>query len=32
MKQSGLGHEGSSEGLEEYEEIRYHNLQLRPTT
>ncbi|WP_212671263.1 NAD-dependent succinate-semialdehyde dehydrogenase [Streptomyces sp. A2-16] len=31
LKQSGLGREGSSEGLEEYEEIRYYNLQLRPT-
>jgi succinate-semialdehyde dehydrogenase / glutarate-semialdehyde dehydrogenase len=31
IKQSGLGREGSSEGLEEYEEIRYYNLALRPT-
>jgi succinate-semialdehyde dehydrogenase/glutarate-semialdehyde dehydrogenase len=31
VKQSGLGREGSSEGLEEYEEIRYYNLSLRPT-
>ncbi|MFF4018702.1 NAD-dependent succinate-semialdehyde dehydrogenase [Streptomyces sp. NPDC001843] len=32
VKQSGLGREGSSEGLEEYEEIRYYNLSLRPTS
>jgi succinate-semialdehyde dehydrogenase/glutarate-semialdehyde dehydrogenase len=32
VKQSGLGREGSGEGLEEYQEIRYYNLALRPTT
>ncbi|MFE8990692.1 aldehyde dehydrogenase family protein [Streptomyces collinus] len=32
VKQSGLGREGGSEGLEEYEEIRYYNLSLRPTS
>ena len=32
MKQSGLGREGSSEGLEEYQEIRFYNLATRPTS
>lgn len=32
IKQSGLGREGSSEGLDEYQEIRYYNLDLRRTT
>jgi succinate-semialdehyde dehydrogenase/glutarate-semialdehyde dehydrogenase len=32
VKQSGLGREGSGEGLEDYQEIRYYNLALRPTT
>ncbi|MFG2129306.1 aldehyde dehydrogenase family protein [Streptomyces sp. NPDC048751] len=31
VKQSGLGREGGSEGLEGYEEIRYYHLALRPT-
>ncbi|MDR5901582.1 NAD-dependent succinate-semialdehyde dehydrogenase [Halomonas icarae] len=31
MKQSGLGREGSHEGLEEYQEIRYYNIARRPT-
>ncbi|MFE4425157.1 NAD-dependent succinate-semialdehyde dehydrogenase [Streptomyces sp. NPDC056817] len=31
VKQSGLGREGSGEGLEEYQEIRFYNLALRPT-
>jgi succinate-semialdehyde dehydrogenase/glutarate-semialdehyde dehydrogenase len=32
IKQSGLGREGSGEGLEEYQEIRYYNLARRPTS
>lgn len=31
IKQSGLGREGSGEGLDEYQEIRYYNLARRPT-
>lgn len=31
MKQSGLGREGSSEGLEEYQEIRFYNIARRDT-
>lgn len=31
VKQSGIGREGSSEGLEEYQEIRYFNLTRRET-
>jgi len=31
IKQSGLGREGSSEGLEEYENIRFYNVSRRPT-
>lgn len=31
MKQSGLGREGSHEGLEEYQEIRYYNIARRET-
>lgn len=31
MKQSGLGREGSHEGLEEYQEVRYYNIARRPT-
>ena len=31
VKQSGLGREGSSEGLEEYQEIRYFNVSRRET-
>lgn len=32
VMQSGLGREGSSQGLEEYVEIRYSNLPLCPTS
>ena len=32
MKQSGLGREGSGEGLEEYQEIRFYNLATRRTS
>jgi succinate-semialdehyde dehydrogenase/glutarate-semialdehyde dehydrogenase len=32
VKQSGLGREGSSEGLEEYQSIRFYNIARRPTT
>jgi succinate-semialdehyde dehydrogenase/glutarate-semialdehyde dehydrogenase len=31
VKQSGLGREGSAEGLEEYENIRFYNVARRPT-
>lgn len=31
MKQSGLGREGSHEGLEEYQEVRYYNIARRHT-
>ena len=31
VKQSGIGREGSSEGLEEYQEVRYFNLTRRET-
>jgi succinate-semialdehyde dehydrogenase/glutarate-semialdehyde dehydrogenase len=31
VKQSGLGREGSSEGIEEYQEVRYYNLARRAT-
>jgi succinate-semialdehyde dehydrogenase/glutarate-semialdehyde dehydrogenase len=31
VKESGLGREGSAEGLEEYQDIRFYNLALRPT-
>jgi succinate-semialdehyde dehydrogenase/glutarate-semialdehyde dehydrogenase len=31
VKQSGLGREGSGEGLEEYQEVRYYNLARRST-
>src|SRR5699024_10759616 len=31
IKQSGLGREGSHEGLEEYQEIRFYNIARRPT-
>ena len=31
IKQSGLGREGSSEGLEEYENIRFYNVSRRAT-
>lgn len=30
IKQSGMGREGSAEGLEEYESIRYYSLARRP--
>ncbi|KAK1184528.1 NAD-dependent succinate-semialdehyde dehydrogenase [Streptomyces sp. NBS 14/10] len=32
IKESGLGREGSTEGLEEYQEIRFYNLALRSTS
>ncbi|MDL0433874.1 NAD-dependent succinate-semialdehyde dehydrogenase [Marinobacter sp. TBZ242] len=32
MKQSGLGREGSHEGLEEYQEVRYYNIARREST
>jgi succinate-semialdehyde dehydrogenase / glutarate-semialdehyde dehydrogenase len=32
VKESGLGREGSAEGLEEYQEIRFYNLALRSTS
>ena len=32
VKQSGLGREGSAEGLEEYENIRFYNIARRATT
>ncbi|WP_301333155.1 NAD-dependent succinate-semialdehyde dehydrogenase [Mycolicibacterium frederiksbergense] len=31
MKQSGLGREGSAEGLDEYQEIRFYNVARRET-
>lgn len=31
LKQSGLGREGSGEGLEEYQEIRFYNIARRQT-
>ena len=31
LKQSGLGREGSGEGLEEYQEIRFYNIARRDT-
>jgi succinate-semialdehyde dehydrogenase/glutarate-semialdehyde dehydrogenase len=31
VKQSGLGREGSAEGLEEYQEIRFYNIARRAT-
>jgi succinate-semialdehyde dehydrogenase/glutarate-semialdehyde dehydrogenase len=31
VKQSGIGREGSSEGLEEYQEVRYFNVTRRET-
>jgi succinate-semialdehyde dehydrogenase/glutarate-semialdehyde dehydrogenase len=31
VKQSGLGREGSGEGLEEYQEIRFYNISRRET-
>ena len=31
MKHSGLGREGSNEGLDEYQEIRYYNIARRDT-
>ena len=31
VKHSGLGREGSAEGLEEYQSIRFYNLARRPT-
>jgi len=31
VKLSGIGREGSDEGLEEYQELRFYNLSLRPT-
>lgn len=31
MKQSGLGREGSGEGLEEYQEVRFYNIARRDT-
>ena len=31
VKQSGLGREGSAEGLEEYQEVRFYNLARRVT-
>ncbi|MFI2841470.1 NAD-dependent succinate-semialdehyde dehydrogenase [Mycolicibacterium sp. PDY-3] len=32
VKQSGLGREGSGEGLEEYQEIRFYNIARRQTS
>jgi succinate-semialdehyde dehydrogenase/glutarate-semialdehyde dehydrogenase len=32
VKQSGLGREGSAEGLDEYQEIRFYNIARRATT
>lgn len=32
VKLSGIGREGSTEGLEEYQELRFYNLSLRRTT
>jgi succinate-semialdehyde dehydrogenase/glutarate-semialdehyde dehydrogenase len=32
VKESGLGREGSAEGLEEYQEIRFYNIALQRTT
>ncbi|WP_280416705.1 NAD-dependent succinate-semialdehyde dehydrogenase [Nocardia carnea] len=32
IKESGLGREGSAEGLEEYQELRFYNLALRSTS
>ncbi|WP_457256475.1 NAD-dependent succinate-semialdehyde dehydrogenase [Pedococcus sp. P5_B7] len=32
VKQSGLGREGSAEGLEEYQEVRFYNVARRTTT
>ena len=31
VKQSGLGREGSTEGLDEYQNIRFHNIARRAT-
>lgn len=31
VKQSGLGREGSAEGLDEYQEVRFYNIARRPT-
>ena len=31
VKQSGLGHEGSGEGLEEYQSVRFYNIARRET-
>jgi succinate-semialdehyde dehydrogenase/glutarate-semialdehyde dehydrogenase len=31
LKQSGMGREGSGEGLEEYQEIRFYNIARRET-
>lgn len=31
VKQSGLGREGSAEGLEEYQDVRFYNIARRPT-
>ena len=31
LKQSGLGREGSAEGLDEYQEIRFYNIGRRAT-
>ncbi|WP_407662316.1 aldehyde dehydrogenase family protein [Mycolicibacterium rutilum] len=30
-KQSGIGREGSSEGLDEYQEVRFYNIARRST-
>jgi succinate-semialdehyde dehydrogenase/glutarate-semialdehyde dehydrogenase len=30
VKQSGLGREGSGEGLDEYSEVRFYNVARRP--
>lgn len=32
VKESGLGREGSAEGLEEYQDIRFYNVALRATS
>jgi succinate-semialdehyde dehydrogenase/glutarate-semialdehyde dehydrogenase len=31
LKQSGMGREGSAEGLEEYQEVRFYNIARRDT-
>ena len=31
VKQSGLGREGASEGLEEYQSVRFYNIARRTT-